>query len=263
MALKELIKKTELFKFVKSYGIARKMIDNPVHQEVEIKTKLEISKTPERSLVINFLLSQFDRNNKYLEIGVFKPENNFLKIKSQEKYSVDPGVEYKVNPVDFKMTSDEFFSELDLGKILSKDIKFDVIFIDGLHLAEQVDRDIINSLKYLADDGFLVLHDCNPPSEWHAREEYGYHESPSQAYWNGTTWKAFLKWRFDESVTSCCVDTDWGVGVISKKHLFGKQIAPQNLFFEFKELEANRKQMLNLISFDDFKNIISRAKHSL
>ena len=139
------------------------------------------------------------------------------------------------------------------NEILSKDIKFDVIFIDGLHLAEQVDLDIKNALGYIKDDGFIVLHDCNPPTEWHAREDYDYKNSPAQGYWNGTTWKAFLKSRFDSDLYSCCIDTDWGVGILSKKHPIGDSIKNTNPFYEYKVLDENRKSNLNLISFDELK----------
>ena len=105
-----------------------------------------------------------------MEIGVRRPEDNLEHVKAREKYSVDPCLENQLNPVDFKMTSDHFFDSLDRGTILHKKTRFGVIFIDGLHLADQVDRDISNSLRYLAQDGFIVLHDCNPPTEWHARE---------------------------------------------------------------------------------------------
>ena len=62
---------------------------------------------------------------------------------------------------------------------LSRDVKFDLIFIDGLHLANQVQKDIENSLKFIKDEGFIVLHDCNPPSEYHQREDYSYVNSPA------------------------------------------------------------------------------------
>ena len=145
-------------------------------------------------------------------------------------------------------------SKLDDNKILNS-IKFDVIFIDGLHLAEQVDRDIINALKYIKDDGFIVLHDCNPPTEWHARENYNYGFTPAGGYWNGTTWKAFLKWRFNPSLKSCCVNSDWGVGVLTKKHPIGNSMKPKNLFFEYKDFDQNRTQYLNLVDFKQFKSL--------
>ncbi|NRA13228.1 MAG: class I SAM-dependent methyltransferase [Crocinitomicaceae bacterium] len=79
------------------------------------------------------------------------------------------------------------------NRVLSSGIQFDVIFIDGLHLATQVDRDIFNSMKFIKNDGFVVLHDCNPPTEWSARGNFRYHNTPAWKYWNGTTWKASLK----------------------------------------------------------------------
>ena len=72
------------------------------------------------------------------------------------------------------------------GKILIPDITFDVIFIDGLHLADQVEKDIDNALKFIKEDGFIILHDVNPPTEWHARESYLFFNSPAAGAWNGT-----------------------------------------------------------------------------
>lgn len=224
-----------------------------IHFRGKRKTKEERAKTPKRTEVINYLISYLGRDVTYLEIGVRNPEENFNDIVASTKYSVDPGLEAKENLADFKVTSDEFFDKLDSGEVLSADIKFDVIFVDGLHLADQVNRDIENSVRYLADDGFIVLHDCNPPTEWHARESYYYTDSPAGGFWNGTTWKAFLKWRFNKSVYSCCIDSDWGVGVLSKKHQIGESIPETNVFFEYDQLDKNRKELMNLVSFDELK----------
>ena len=156
------------------------------------------------------------------------------------------------------MTSDEFFRQLQAGEILSRYMQFDVIFIDGLHLAEQVDRDVANALQFVKEDGFIVLHDCNPPTEWHAREDYYFPLSPAKLYWNGTTWKAFLKYRFDDSLYSCCVDTDWGVGILSKSRNLGKAIPASNPFFEYNVLNDNRREMLNLVSFDTLRELLHK-----
>nr|AOE12694.1 hypothetical protein [uncultured bacterium] len=256
------IKKLSFKTLKKYYKTGKKLLNDPIYLEGQKKSKIEFEKKVKRSEIINFLLNKINRETNYLEIGVRNPEDNYSKIKSTNKYSVDPGIEFDKNPVDFKMTSDDFFSYLDQDKVLSKDIRFDVVFIDGLHLAEQVDRDIINSLRYLKEDGFIVLHDCNPPSEWHSRENYYYRMTPAVSEWNGTTWKAFLKWRYDSSVESCCIDTDWGVGVISKKYPIGRKLHSHNLFFEFKTLDNNREEQLNLMSFDSFKKIISETIHN-
>lgn len=222
----------------------------------QMKSLIELNKKPLRTEIINFILSLFNRDTYYLEIGVRNPEHNFNKIKANKKYSVDPGIEFIKNPVDFKLTSDDFFEKLNNNEILSSQIKFDVIFIDGLHLAEQVDRDIKNALNYTKDDGIIVLHDCNPPTEWHARSNYDFHYTPAGMFWNGTTWKAFLKWRFNPNIQSCCIDSDWGVGILSKSHKIGHSIKQTNCFYEFHELEVNRKEYLNLLSFEDFKKLM-------
>ncbi len=234
-------------------ALGDKYLADKYHNETAQKTGLEFQKTPFRYDVINFLAETFNREITYLEIGVRVPAHNFDRINAEKKYSVDPGVEREHNPVDFPVTSDSFFASLDSGKILSKDIKFDIIFIDGLHLAEQVEKDIQNSLRYLSDDGFIVMHDCNPPTEFHAREEFLYTLGPAGGNWNGTTWKAFFKARKRTDVYSCCVDSDWGVGIISKKINFGKPTSIQNEFYEYLVLDEFRKDSLNLINFEDLK----------
>ncbi len=222
------------------------------HLQGLAKSKAELSKTPKRTDIINYLIDFLNRPTNYLEIGVRDPRENFDKIRATKKYGVDPGSEFMNELIDFEMTSDVFFKKMDDGDILYKDFQFDIVFIDGLHLADQVDRDIDNALKYIKSDGFIVLHDCNPPTEWHARYEFNYTKSPAMNFWNGTSWKAYLKRRYDSSVHSCCLDTDWGVGIISKQHKIGFSIMNDNPFYEYSKFEKNRKYYLNLIDFPAF-----------
>ena len=217
----------------------------------------ETSKRPYRFDIINNILSYINKEeSNYLEIGVRNPNDNFNKIIAKNKYSVDPGVEFENNTVDFKVTSDEFFAGLENNTYLNKEIKFDVIFIDGLHLASQVKKDIENSLNYLSPNGFIVLHDCNPPSEYHAREDYYDDLTPAKKNWNGTTWKAFVEFRKREDFSSFCIDTDWGIGIITKSIDFGKSNIIENEFYDYYILNENRKDSLNLISYEDFINKI-------
>jgi len=255
--MKMIKEKFKSIRFIKYYLEGKKLFEDQYYQNGQEKTKLESLKIPSRTEIINYLLSKANGETSYLEIGVRNPINNYNHIIADKKYSVDPGIEFKENPVDYIMTSDEFFELLASNKILSSEIKFDLIFIDGLHLAEQVDRDIINSMKYINDDGFIVLHDCNPPTEWHARENY-YSNSPAGVYWNGTTWKAFLKWRFNSSINSCCIDSDWGIGILSKKRLIGQCIDETNQFFEFGNFAMNKNKYLNLISFNELKDLLTQ-----
>ena len=60
------------------------------------------------------------------------------------------------------MPSDEFFAN---RAAASDRTPYDLVFIDGLHVADQVERDIVNSLLNLAPAGTIVLHDCNPTTE--------------------------------------------------------------------------------------------------
>jgi hypothetical protein len=255
------LKMRRINKIVRYYEYVKKLINDPFQIDGHKKSQLECNKKPSRTEIINFLLSLFNRETSYLEIGVRKPNNNFNHIRANKKYGVDPDLELNKKSVDFKITSDSFFEKLNQNEILSNEIKFDVIFIDGLHLAEQVNRDIKNSMDYIKDDGFIVLHDCNPPTEWHSREEYKYTISPAKSYWNGTTWKAFLKWRFNSSIKSCCIDTDWGIGILSKKRPIGQSIKETNLFYEFNTLEKNRIEYLNLIDFEKLKHILTKAEN--
>ncbi|MFN5910888.1 MAG: class I SAM-dependent methyltransferase [Bacteroidota bacterium] len=233
-----------------------RFLTDPYHIEGKKLNTLEVAKSPMRYDVINFLLASMKRECNYLEIGVRNPADNFNRIEATNKYSVDPGLEFTKNPVDFAMTSDQFFDLLKSGKLLNPNIQFDVIFIDGLHTAEQVDRDITNALEFVKDDGFIVLHDCNPPTEYHAREEHKYEISPAGQQWNGTTWKGFMKWRNNDQIQSCTVDSDWGLGIISKTKKIGNHTNLINEFFEFSIFNNRRKEFLNLVSFEELKNLL-------
>ena len=53
---------------------------------------------------------------------------------------------------------------------------------------------------------------------------------------------------------SCCIDTDWGVGIVSKKErpLLNILGSNENNFFEYNDFSLKRQEQLNLISFDTF-----------
>ena len=165
--------------------------------------------------------------------------------------SVDPGNECKSFIPTFNMTSDDFFNLLDDGKTtLDKDYKWDIIFIDGLHLASQCYRDIMNSLKHTTDNGIIVLHDCNPPEWQMAHSDYdSYLNFPT--FWNGTCWKALYYVKTFLPYEIFTVDTDWGVGVIDKSKV-GTPIEFSNPFFEFGEMKNSRQESLGLISPHEF-----------
>jgi hypothetical protein len=190
--------------------------------------------------IINYLIEKNKLIN-YLEIGVFKGEN-IRQVKAIHKDGVDPGSEgYTPPEVNYPMTSDDFF---DLIKD-HPEIKYDIIFIDGLHHADQVEKDIKNALNHLVNNGFILLHDCNPVS-------YEAQLIPRQTVaWNGDTWKAFVDFKVNNPSYKCCVvDTDFGVGVI---HNNGNEYKIENRIDDWDYFNSNRKELLNLISTDEFK----------
>jgi len=197
--------------------------------------------------IIQTLIDLYDLRT-YLEIGVFKGEC-FDKIEAEVKHSVDPEF-----PAIFKMTSDEFFEDNRYHKkIDDPELTYDIIFIDGLHTAYQVYKDICNSLKILNPGGFIVVHDCNPATKWHARppEEYKRGEE-----WNGTTYLGFIQFKEQNPDISCfTVDTDYGCGIITslplvKNTTWGAYMSPS-----FEYFERNREQLLGLISVEQFRGL--------
>jgi hypothetical protein len=188
--------------------------------------------------IINHLI---DKNNykSYLEIGVQDYSSNCEKIKAEYKIAVDPAPR---NKCDFIGTSDEYFTQLSL------ETKFDIVFIDGLHLSEQVNKDIENSLNHLNPKGTIVLHDCNPKTE--SMQLRNDHEGP----WTGDVWKSVFKHRFRPDLEIYVVDTDYGCGIIKR----GNQIPPSIEYNDFNltwdTLEFNKKEMLNLTSVKEFLN---------
>ncbi len=196
--------------------------------------------------IINFLSNKFGYKN-YLEIGIRNPLECFDQIICENKDSVDPGLEAEINTAKYKCTSDEFFESLDAGNLDKEiDFKWDLIFIDGLHASYQVERDIENSLRHLSENGAIVLHDCNPPTEYHARCDQHDHNTIAGGHWNGTVWKAIYKLRCtNKDVDVCVVDKDWGCGVVRKGSQ--KLLEFDNPYFDYDLFRANRNTNLNLI----------------
>ena len=94
--------------------------------------------------IINYLI---EKNNyvNYLEIGVRVPRACFNRIIAKYKDGIDPKP-LGSGEVNYPMTSDEFFSLIEHNK------KYDIIFIDCLHLYEQTSKDIKNSLNHITDN---------------------------------------------------------------------------------------------------------------
>lgn len=132
-----------------------------------------------RADIINKIIQEYNLNNPYyLEIGVWAGET-FKYINTINKDGVDPGQYCNCDYVNYKMTSDLFF----YNHIKRK---YDIIFIDGLHTAFQVSKDIFNSIQNLNPGGWIILDDVFPHSE-NEQQRLNLNKSGAQT---GDVWKA-------------------------------------------------------------------------
>ena len=198
--------------------------------------------------IINSFIRKYNYLN-YLEIGVRKGVN-LKQVIAEHKDGVDPGIEGGLTPeTNYPMTSDKFFES-----IRDHDIKYDIIFVDGLHHDHQVYKDIINSLKHIQPSGTIVCHDMNPLWEIAQNKD----RNSKFSTWNGDCWKAWVKLRAERSdLEMYVVNSDHGCGVIR----FGQQETiklPKDAFdLDFEYLENNRKEILNLITVEEFHKKIN------
>ena len=142
------------------------------------------------------------------------------------------------------MTSDEFFS--------NNKIFFDIIFLDGLHTYEQTIKDIDNSLKFLNNEGVILIHDCLPKKIWNqiVPRIYG--------HWNGDVWKAIVHSRtYDDTDTYTC-KADHGVGVVFKRKNKNRLILKEKNFknLKFADYFNNHQKFMNLIDHDEIEKIL-------
>jgi len=165
----------------------------------------------------------------YLEVG-FGDGANYKKIVCESKVSCDPSYKGKEKDI-FQMESDTFFSV--------QDSEYDVIFIDGLHHADQVRKDIINALKCNAKA--IILHDTIPPSAAHQIVPR------KQLSWTGDVWRAVV--GFKQSYPDVKLETyrsDYGLTVIYPE---GKKVKKnfENKELSYEEFKANEVELLNII----------------
>ena len=230
--------------------------------------------------VINILTSG-KKNIHYLEIGVDQG-NTFNNVENVSlKHGVDPYGACK--NITHKMTSQLFF-------VMNKRFfnqKYDIIFIDGMHLSEFIWDEVIESLKILNDDGFIILHDTCPrwePSQLVLEEEYKkilntvispsekkrlhWHEIPWDHHdsrlpetdmigYNGDAWKLLPYLRAMTgrspinavfSIPNACVT------IISKKRIIAFE---HNEIIHMQELPAEPEMLTYAYYYENFERIMN------
>jgi len=203
---------------------------------------------------LSIIQSELDRfaSPRYLEIGIFDGLV-FTKVKAATKVAVDPHIRVsklrralltaRSGAIFLEVPSDEYFASLDA------DTKFDVIFVDGLHLYEQALRDTENSLAHLADGGVVLIHDCNPPAAAVANRDPGAATAAGHVAWCGDVWKAVVHLRATRPDLSVhVIDTDFGIGVVRPGERESKvDLSPAEIDqLTYADLAAGRKHLLDL-----------------
>ena len=213
----------------------------------------------------------------YLEIGVQRGKVLFV-LQAARKIAIDP--EFHISPIRrwyngftnptnrsieyFELTSDAFFDQH--AEVLKSGI--DVALIDGLHTHEQAHRDVCNVLKYLNDDGVIVMHDCNPISAAAAQFAYSPNEASKLGHpewtgeWTGDVYKAVMQLRAERhDLNTFVLDCDYGLGIVHR----GKPDSSLNLPVQkiatmtYEEFAPRRAELLNLKPPSAFQAAIRRA----
>lgn len=174
--------------------------------------------------IINRLVKENDCKS-YLEIG-YGNGYNFNQIQVKDKVSVDTN-----GKATFNDGSDEFF--------VKNDKEFDCVFIDGLHHADQVRKDIINALRCNAK--VICLHDTLPPTLDHQIVPR------KQLSWTGDVWRAVV--GFHNEYPDVKLETykaDYGLTVIYPE---GKKVRKhfEDMEMTFEEFNENKVKLLNVI----------------
>ncbi len=199
------------------------------------KKRYDWGKYPKRFEIIQDFIDH-NKYNSYLEIGCDRNQN-FSNIRISKRIGVDP-----VEGGTHKMTSDIFF--------LENNLKFDIIFIDGLHEYTQVMKDIKNSLKFLNSNGVILLHDCLPRTIWNQI-------TPRiNSDWNGDVWKSIVHCRTMENIDTYTLIADRGIGLIFPRK--NRYLIKMEDEFDFKKLRFKQyyeqhEYLMNTINYEKSK----------
>ncbi len=189
--------------------------------------------------LINYLI-ELRGLKYYLEIGVFNRDHNFNKIKCEVKTCVDPDA--KAN-ADYQCESDFFFENI----MHDEDCpykSFQLIFIDGLHHADQVKKDFENALRYLTDDGFIVLHDTHPHSEKIT------HVPRDNGEWCGDTFKFACTLSEYKAIDFVTFDMDYGCTAVWKKQSVIDSELPKVGNITWDRFVKEKQTLLRLVGID-------------
>lgn len=207
-------------------GHFREIFNNIIHKNKNIHHFEFENKFFTRHAFINKAISKF-KDCKYLEIGVYNNEVfNSIPLKIENKFGVDP-----VRGGNFRMGSDDFFKKY-------SHLKFDVIFIDGLHEYEQCQKDCLNSMKQLNNGGIIFFHDFLPRSFFEEQKV-----PRKQSPWTGDVWKVAVELANSKNIEFKIINIDHGIGVLKLKKNFSYQKIDKLRTQDFKNYLEYKKNL--------------------
>lgn len=186
--------------------------------------------------LLNYLIRSRSYNS-YLEIGC-AGNRTFRRIRAHHKVGVDPN-----RGGTLRISSDRFF---DINQE-----NFDLVFVDGLHHAEQVLRDVGNALRQLNDGGCIVLHDCLPTTEGQQNRT-----KPSTGSWTGEVWKAVVQLRTRPDCDLAVLDSDWGLGVLFKRANSEPLTMTNCECLSWLDDETSKRELLRVVDVTGIKSFI-------
>ena len=142
----------------------------------------------------------YHRFKSYCEIGLGDGKN-FMAINCEKKDGVDPVVPKGLESQVTGGTSDGFFELIATN--------YDLIFLDGLHHADQLAKDVVNAWKYLNAGGMILIHDIKPHNEVMQLV-------PRQSkQWTGDVWRVWSGLK-KTKLNLEYIEEEYGIGVIKK-----------------------------------------------
>ncbi len=123
----------------------------------------ELAEGTHSSARINRYVHALASATSYLEIGV---EHGYTleAVQLPRRFAVDPRPGFSLRSLPSGLTvdpttSDRFFDALD------DEVRFDIVFIDGLHTYRQTYRDLINTLLHIGPRSVIIIDDVVPSDE--------------------------------------------------------------------------------------------------
>lgn len=214
-------------------------------------------------------IANINNTKKYLEIGV-ETGKTFFPLQFDLKVAVDPDFKFSVeenkkeNESYFEITSDNFFKALSENDPIIKyenidnSIKFDLIFIDGLHTFEQSFRDFKNSLAFSHENTIWIIDDTGPHDPYSAlpdQKKSDYYKSLAgilDEAWQGDVYKTIFAIHDYYPDFSYCTIQDKNLQTI----LWRKPGGNRKPFFSSME-EIDYQSFFDLLDKIDLLHLVS------